>query len=75
MTKAYAMEGLDCASCASKIEKKVSRLPGVESVRVNFLTQKLTLVAEDDRMRELAQQAARIVREVEMDARLILPKT
>lgn len=32
---------MDCASCAQKIEKGVSTLNGVETVRVNFATQQL----------------------------------
>ena len=34
---------LCCANCAAKIEEKVSRLPGVESASVNFLTEKMLL--------------------------------
>ncbi|UPG72442.1 cation transporter [Roseomonas gilardii subsp. gilardii] len=27
----WRVEGMDCPSCAAKVEKAVSRLPGVES--------------------------------------------
>ncbi|MCI0710884.1 MAG: cation-translocating P-type ATPase [Chloroflexi bacterium] len=37
----YTIEGMDCATCAQKIEKGVSTLSGVETVRVNFATQQL----------------------------------
>lgn len=30
------LEGLDCADCAAKLEKRVKAIPGVESVRVNY---------------------------------------
>lgn len=75
MTMTYMIKGLDCASCASKIEKKVSGLAGVKAVHVNFLTQKLTLEAEENQINTLAQKAARIVREVELKASLILAKS
>ena len=39
MKKTYRIEDLDCAHCAAKIEDAISRLDGVTSVRVNFLTQ------------------------------------
>lgn len=74
MTKSYSIIGLDCANCSTKIERKITGLSGVHDVRVNFLTQKLTLEADEVKMRALAQQAARIVREVEIGARLLLPK-
>ena len=75
MTKVYAIKGLDCASCASKIEKKVAGLKGVTSIRVNFLTQKLTLEADENIIDELAQQAAVIVQKVERKATLLIPTT
>lgn len=30
------LEGLDCADCAAKLEKRVQAMPGVNSVRVNY---------------------------------------
>lgn len=33
--------GLDCADCAAKLEKTLARIPGVESVCINFGTGKL----------------------------------
>nr|WP_314070942.1 heavy metal translocating P-type ATPase [uncultured Roseococcus sp.] len=37
----YRVEGMDCPSCASKIETAVGRLPGAEDIRVNYGTQVL----------------------------------
>lgn len=34
------IEGMDCASCAVTIEKKLSRLPGISSATVNFATRR-----------------------------------
>lgn len=73
MTKVYAIKGLDCASCASKIEKKAAALTGVKSIRVNFLTQKLTLEADESIIDELAEKTALIVQKIERKARLLLP--
>jgi Cd2+/Zn2+-exporting ATPase len=35
----YRVEGMDCPSCASKIETAVGRVPGAEDIRVNYGTQ------------------------------------
>lgn len=45
--KVYIMENLGCANCASKIERKVASLPGVEEVSITFATKQLRLTAED----------------------------
>lgn len=42
MKKKYQLDGLDCAACALKVERKVSALPFVDECCVNFATQTLT---------------------------------
>ena len=37
-------EGFSCPSCVSKIEKKVGRLDGVESVKVHFASARIEIV-------------------------------
>ena len=47
MKLTYGIE-VDCANCAAKMEAALSRLEGVSSARVNYLTQRLTLETERD---------------------------
>ncbi len=44
----YHIEGMDCASCVSKIEKALVRMPGISNVQLNFATQKLELTLAPD---------------------------
>ncbi len=37
------LRGMSCASCASKVEKAISNVPGVESCNVNFGAQLATI--------------------------------
>ena len=67
MKKVYILEELCCANCASKIEKKVAALDGVDNVNVNFLTTKLTLDAAEDVAADLFAQIQKIVRKVDDD--------
>ena len=39
----YRVEGMDCPSCAAKIETAVGRVEGAEDIRVNYGTQTLAL--------------------------------
>ena len=41
MRKIIKLEGLCCANCASKIETEVSKLAGVKSAALSFMTQKI----------------------------------
>ena len=47
MKKVFKLEGLGCANCAAKIEKAVSKLEGVSSASVNFMTTKMVIEADD----------------------------
>ena len=71
MKKRYAIEDLCCANCAAKMEEQIRKLEGVTSANVNFLTQKLTLEAEDDRFEAILDQAEAIVRKIEPDCVLV----
>ncbi|NLM03411.1 MAG: cadmium-translocating P-type ATPase [Clostridiales bacterium] len=48
MRKELVLEGLDCASCASKIELKVRELKGVELANLNFITKTLAIEINDN---------------------------
>jgi Cd2+/Zn2+-exporting ATPase len=51
---------MDCPSCAKKIENAVTSIPGVESARVLFATEKLVVDAQSDisqRVQEAVKQA------------------
>ena len=46
MRKKYHIEGIDCANCAAKVEKKMNELPDVE-VTLTFATSQLMVDAEN----------------------------
>lgn len=45
--KKYKLKNLDCASCAAKIEDRLTKLDGVKFVTVNFATASMTLDTDD----------------------------
>ena len=67
MKKRYTIEDLCCANCAAKMEAGIRKIDGVHSATINFLTQKLTLDAEDDRVESILDQAEAIIRKIEPD--------
>ena len=48
MKKIFKLEDLDCANCAAKMQDAISRIDGVEEVTISFITQKMTLNADED---------------------------
>ena len=72
MKKHFKLRDLDCANCAAKMEDAIRKLPGVNSATVSFMTQKLTLDADDARFDEILQQAVKICIKVEPDCTIVL---
>ena len=53
MKKKFKLEDLDCANCAAKMEDAIKKIPGVNDAVVSFMTQKMTIDAEDERFEEI----------------------
>jgi copper chaperone CopZ len=64
MKKKYNIE-VDCAACAAKVEEAISSLPDVNSVSINFLTQKMSLDADDSCFPGILELCLRTGRKVE----------
>ena len=39
----FTITGLDCPNCAAKLAANMQKLDGIESAKINFLTEKLTV--------------------------------
>jgi copper chaperone CopZ len=72
MKKTFKLEDLDCANCAAKMEAAINKLEGVTRATVSFMTQKLTIEAEDERFDEVVKAAQKCIAKVEPDCRVIL---
>ena len=68
MKKAFKIRELDCAHCAQEIEEAASKVAGVNKVRVTFLSERMTLDAEDARFDAVLDEIKKIVKTIEPDA-------
>ena len=71
MKKVFRLEGLDCAHCAAKIEERVSKLEGVKSVVINFMTTKMTLESVDENIADVVEKVKKLINEVEPDVNIV----
>lgn len=67
MKKKFILEGLDCANCAAKMEKAINELDGVKEAIVNFMTAKLVIDGEDEKMPTIIAESEKIVKKIEPD--------
>ncbi len=50
MRETFKISGMTCAACASRIEKIVAKIDGINSVSVNLATEKMTVEADDNKV-------------------------
>jgi len=67
MKKAFKLEGLGCANCAAKMERAINELDGVQNATVNFMTTKMVIECEDEKMSVIVEAAERIIKKIEPD--------
>ena len=72
MKKTFKLEDLDCANCAAKMENAIKKLDGVTNATVSFMTQKMTIEADDERFDEIVKAAVKCIAKVEPDCQVIL---
>ena len=43
MKTKYSVNGLDCPNCAAKLEGMLAKVEGIDSAKINFLSEKITV--------------------------------
>ena len=70
MKKHYKFE-IDCANCAAKVEEAIKKIDGVHGASVSFMTQKLTVDADDERFDAIMDEIVAVCAKVEPDMRIL----
>ena len=72
MKKVFKLEDLDCANCAAKMERAIAKIDGVTFATVSFMSQKLTIEADDTIFDDIMKEVVKTCKKVEPDCRIIL---
>ena len=67
MKKILKLQNLDCANCASKIERAIQKLEGVNNVTVNFMTTKMNLDLDDKNSDITIEEIKKLINKIEPD--------
>ncbi len=68
MKKKFNVVEVCCANCAAKMEADIKKIDGVNDVKLNFLTQKIIIDADDEKFDEIVKQADQCIKKIEPDA-------
>ena len=58
---------MDCANCAAKMEDAIKKIDGVSDASVSFMSQKMTIEADDSRFDAIMQEVVKVCKKVEPD--------
>ncbi|WP_281677430.1 cation transporter [Eggerthia catenaformis] len=58
---------VDCAACAQKMEDAAKKVTGVKEVKITFMTQKMTVEADDDMFDDVLDNIIKACKKVEPD--------
>lgn len=72
MKKRLKVVNVDCADCAQRMENKIKNIAGVSDAKLNFLTQKLVIEAEDTDFENIIREADKCISSVDTDAHIDL---
>lgn len=72
MKKTYQLRDLDCANCAAKMETAINKIEGVNSATVSFMTQKLTIDADDGSFDKIMKKVVKTISKVEPDCEVVM---
>ena len=72
MKKTFKLIDLDCANCAAKMESAIKKIDGVSDASVSFMTQKMTVDADDARFDDIMKQVVKACKKVEPDCEIVL---
>ncbi len=71
MTKRFKLIDLDCANCAAKMENAIKKIDGVADATVSFMTQRLTIDADEARFEQIMDQIVAVCKKVEPDCQIV----
>lgn len=72
MKKTFKLIDLDCANCAAKMETAIRKIDGVSGASVSFMTQRMTVEADDARFEDIMKQIVKACKKVEPDCQIVL---
>lgn len=70
MKKAYKLKNLGCANCAAKMETGISKIKGVESCAIAFMTSRLTIEADEGEFERILEEAGKIIHKYERNCEI-----
>lgn len=70
MKSKFKMKGLDCANCASELERKIQKIEGIESANISFMAERMELEYNENQKEEIMQKVKKVIKKEEPDVKI-----
>lgn len=70
MKSTYKIRGIDCANCAAQLENAISKVEGVQSASISFMSERMVLEYDEQNKEEIMKKIKKVIKREEPDAEL-----
>lgn len=70
MKSTYKIRGIDCANCAAQLENAISKVEGVQSASISFMSERMALEYDEQSKEEIMKKIKKVIKREEPDAEL-----
>ncbi len=67
MKSKFKIKGLDCANCASQLERLIQKIDGIENASISFMTERMEIEYDETRKEEIMQKLKKVIKKEEPD--------
>jgi cation transport ATPase len=71
MKRTFKMEELCCANCAAKMEIALNKIDEIDTAVINFMAQRITIVADEDKFEVALDKAQTAVSKIEKHCKIV----
>lgn len=68
MKNTYKIRGIDCANCAAQLENAISKVEGVQSASISFMSERMVLEYDEQSKEEIMKKIKKVIKREEPDA-------
>ena len=67
MNSKFKIKGLDCANCASQLERAIQKIDEIKSANISFMTERMELDYDENKEDEIIKKVKKVIKREEPD--------
>lgn len=67
MSVIFKIKGLDCANCATELEREIQKIDGIASANINFIMEKMELEYDESNEKDILKRLKKVIKREEPD--------